>query len=408
MAVLMMALNNSSSSINNNSNTNNEPKPIFHDFLGMNCASDSPLLLAPETSVFVGDIRTSEPYALASASFGASSGAHGHISAATSDLGSEMQVGNQFEGFSYPGSKSDFSGPEISNRFFRRKRCNSDSMFVGSTRDRMPQTGPGSLESFHLMKILQNGGGDEQPRWSHDEERFFGMQPLRPTSSSITLQPPIGSRPDSLISKWERPMTMKAGSMVQLPHLLNQITPFMDKASATKYKGANAGPLQVSQPAADESSRTGIKGGSGILSVFNANGGISERNSSRVLRSSTRGKVGPHIVDPESSNPMSGHGLTSATRRMTIFYAGQAHVFDDVHPKKADMIMTLAGSNGGSWSTTYNPKSSVQMPHAEIIPPNGGNEIGKGSLQLSRDICGRLTNPGYPSHGLHQGGCNLK
>jgi hypothetical protein len=44
---------------------------------------------------------------------------------------------------------------------------------------------------------------------------------------------------------------------------------------------------------------------------------------------------------------------------MTIFYGGQAHVFDDVHPNKADVIMALAGSSGGSWSTglSHKPKS---------------------------------------------------
>jgi hypothetical protein len=30
----------------------------------------------------------------------------------------------------------------------------------------------------------------------------------------------------------------------------------------------------------------------------------------------------------------SQHGLTPTTRQMTIFYGGQAHVFDDVHPNK--------------------------------------------------------------------------
>lgn len=30
----------------------------------------------------------------------------------------------------------------------------------------------------------------------------------------------------------------------------------------------------------------------------------------------------------------SQHGLTPASRQMTIFYGGQAHVFDDVHPHK--------------------------------------------------------------------------
>jgi len=41
---------------------------------------------------------------------------------------------------------------------------------------------------------------------------------------------------------------------------------------------------------------------------------------------------------------------------LTIFYAGQAHVFDDIHPNKADAILALAGSNGRSWSTTYSPR----------------------------------------------------
>ena len=30
----------------------------------------------------------------------------------------------------------------------------------------------------------------------------------------------------------------------------------------------------------------------------------------------------------------SRQGLASAGRQMTIFYGGQAHVFDDVHPNK--------------------------------------------------------------------------
>ncbi|XP_042484282.1 protein TIFY 8 isoform X2 [Macadamia integrifolia] len=407
MAVLTMAFNNS------NKNTNNEAKPTFHDFLGMSCASAPglPLRLAPKASAFVGDIRPSEPSASASASVGASSGAYGPVSAATSDLGSERQVGNQFEGVSFHGSRSDVSGPEISNRFPGRKRSNSESTFMGSTRDRMPQTGPGSCENSHLMKILRNGGGGERPRWSRDEELFIGMQPPRPTSTSVILQPPIGSsRPDSVISKWERPMPMNAGAMVPMKTpLLNQTTPFADKVSSTKYREANTGPWRISQPAADEGSRTGIKG-SGILSVVNASVGPSERNSPGLLPSSSRPKSGPHIGDPESSNPMSRRGLMSASCQMTIFYAGQAHVFDDVHPNKAEVIMALAGSNGASWSTSYSPKSTVQPPirqppHGENFPRSGGNEMGKSSLPFSQDIRGRrLSIPGNLSHGLSQGG----
>ncbi|KAL9993685.1 putative TIFY/JAZ family protein [Helianthus debilis subsp. tardiflorus] len=35
-------------------------------------------------------------------------------------------------------------------------------------------------------------------------------------------------------------------------------------------------------------------------------------------------------------------------------------MFDDFHPNKADVIITLAGSNGGSWSTSFLPNSSLK------------------------------------------------
>lgn len=38
----------------------------------------------------------------------------------------------------------------------------------------------------------------------------------------------------------------------------------------------------------------------------------------------------------------SQHGLTSASRQMTIFYGGQAHVFDDVHPHKVRSDLHMA------------------------------------------------------------------
>lgn len=34
----------------------------------------------------------------------------------------------------------------------------------------------------------------------------------------------------------------------------------------------------------------------------------------------------------------SRHGMASMSRQMTIFYGGQAHVFDDVHPNKVHLF----------------------------------------------------------------------
>lgn len=33
--------------------------------------------------------------------------------------------------------------------------------------------------------------------------------------------------------------------------------------------------------------------------------------------------------------------MACASRQMTIFYAGQAHVFDDVHPNKVSLCFLL-------------------------------------------------------------------
>lgn len=404
MAVMRMG---HSKSIANNTGTasGSGMNPIFHDFLGMSCASDSPVVFAPKTVGHGGDARRSEASPSASASAGASSGGGRGPISTTSDLGSERQAGDHFDGVPFYGPKSDISGPEISNRLVGSKRSNSDS-FMGSSRDGVPQIGPESLESSHLMKILRNGTGGDRPRRSSDEELFLGMQSLRPTSASLILQPPTGSRTDVNLSKWDRSVTMNVNPTVQYPLRAGQFAPFLHQVPPNRFKDANsgnAGPSNLSQPAADEGSRTGIKG-SGILSSItaNASGSVSERNPSGLLPSGNRPKSRTHILEPESSTAPSRLGSTSSSRQMTIFYGGQAHVFDDVHPNKADVIMALAGSNGGSWSTTYSPKSTVK-PVGESTP-NGENETGMaGNSMFPREFRGRLCLTGNPSQGYGSG-----
>ncbi|XVF47926.1 hypothetical protein PTKIN_Ptkin03bG0148900 [Pterospermum kingtungense] len=392
MAVVKMAQQSKTTNTNNaNSNINSsthlqhreQVKPtMFHDFLGMK-TTDSPLVLAPKTT----DARFSEASPSASASVGASSGGGGAVRgpiSSTSDLGSERQVGNHLEGIPYYGPRSEISGPEISNRLIGSKRSNSDSAFMGHE----------SLESLHLMKMLRNGAGGERSRRSNEDEAFLGMQPMRP-SSSLILQPPTsGSRLEGNASKWERSVPM-IGSAVQYASRGSHFMPFVHQASSNRFKDTNAGPSVISQAAADEGSRTGIKG-PGILSSINASGVPTDKTSG-VMPSVGRSKSGVHISDPESSVPPSQQGLTSASRQMTIFYAGQAHVFDDVHPNKADVIMALAGSNGGSWSTTYSPKSAAR-PVSENYAPSGEPEA-VGSTVFSREFRGRIPVAGNTSQG---------
>ncbi|XP_058112001.1 protein TIFY 8-like isoform X2 [Magnolia sinica] len=387
MAILIMA--------------NDGDKPIFHDFFGATC-TDSAAVPAPAAkSVGFREIGASE--ASPSVSVGASSGAHGPVSA-SSDLGSERQVGNNFEGVQFHGGKSDFSGPEISNRFSGTKRSNSDSSFMASLRDKMIQMGPDSVESARLIKMFQNEAAGDRPRRSKDDEPYFAMQYPRPASTSVILQPPIGSRPDLVVSSWDRSIPMHAGQMMHYPSRLGQFATSADKLPANRYKDASASTSLISQPAADEGSRTGIKG-SGLVSIINTSSGTAEKNSSGVLPSSNRPKAFPQNIETETTNPPSRRSLTSASRQMTIFYAGQAHVFDDVHPNKADAIMALAGSTGGSWSTTYSPKSSARpLLVSEAHTPSGENEMSINNIALSHNIHGRLSVLGASNHGFGQGG----
>ncbi|KAF6166989.1 hypothetical protein GIB67_030682 [Kingdonia uniflora] len=338
-----------------------DENPMFHDFLGMRC--DSSVAVVPKQNISWGvENRLSE----ASASVGASSsGTHGPIST-TSDLASERQLGNHFVGVPGHGPRSDSSGSEISNILLGRKRSNSDSVFMGSmTREKTPQIGLESLEGLHRMKMIGNSAGVERQRRSYNEDLFFGMQPPRLTSTPQIFHPPVGRTPDSIASKLERSI-MNSGPMTH--HYIprgGQLGTYVDSVFPNRYRDGNAGPSSViSQPAADEGSRTGIKG-SGILSTIN-----------------TRTKTRPQFTESESSKSGSQHGLISGSQQMTIFYDGQAHVFDDVHQHKADIIMALAGSNGGSWSTTYSPKSALGPPFIETHEPSEETQELHGSLSI--------------------------
>ncbi|KAJ6406303.1 hypothetical protein OIU84_009930 [Salix udensis] len=342
---------------------------MFHDFLGMKGTTNSPVVLAPKN-------KDGSPSASASASPRASSGGGRGPLSSTSDLASERQAGSHLEGIPFYGPRSDISGPEISNRLTGSKRSNSDSAFTGP-RDGIPQMTHDSIDSLHLMKMLKYGGGGERSRRSNNDEAFYGMQPMRPSSASLILQPSACSRLDANVSKRERSIPMGIGAY--LPRG-GQFVPLTHQVPTNRFRDTNAGPSIISQSAADEGSRTGIKG-PGILSSINAGSGVSEKNSSRGLPIGGKPKTGIHISEPEYSNPSSRQGLTSASRQMTIFYGGQAHVFDDVHPNKADIIMALAGSNGGSWSTTYSPKPTAR-PGSESYMTSGEYELG-GRLSIT-------------------------
>ncbi|XP_057434538.1 protein TIFY 8 isoform X2 [Lotus japonicus] len=376
----------------NNDSSLSQQHLVLHDFLGMKPSDASP------------DVRLSEVTLAAAAS---SAAARGPFSS-TSDTASEKQVSNHLEGVPYYGPRGDFSGTEISNRLVGNKRSNSDSTFMGSSRDAF-QMVPDSFQNSHLMKVFRNSAGGDKSRRPNDDDGLLGMPSLKPSSASQIFQPPTSTRIDA--SKWERSILMNIGSSVQHPLRGGQLTPYAHQMASNRIRDTNAGPSYISQSAADEGSRTGMKG-PGILSSVNTTATAAEKTPSTVLLGVSRPKPLPNLI--ESSTPPSQHGLTSASRQMTIFYGGQAHVFDDVHPHKADVIMALAGSNGGSWSTAFSPKSTVKLVNDSNLH-SGENETGMiSNVPFPQEIHGKLCITGSSSHaglgdrvstpaGAHQG-----
>lgn len=151
------------------------------------------------------------------------------------------------------------------------------------------------------IQILRSTAG-EQHRRSNDDEIFLGMQPLKPTSASQIFQPSAATKIDA--NKWERSIVMNVGPSMQHPSRGSPLTPFVHQIASNKIRDntSNIGPSFISQSAADEGSRTGIKG-PGILSSLNTVAAATEKTSSAVLLGGGRPKPVSNIIDLESSTP---------------------------------------------------------------------------------------------------------
>ncbi|CAI9094426.1 OLC1v1030167C3 [Oldenlandia corymbosa var. corymbosa] len=372
---------------------------VFHDFLGKGSAPDSSPVVGPPA----GKVRPlSEASASASVSLGASSGGGRGPVSTTSDLGSERQAGNHLEGVPFYGPRSDFISHDASNRFSGTKRSNSDS-YLRTPNDTFPSVRHESLDSSQLMKLLRHSGR-ERPRRPHDEDSSYSMHAVRPMPAALVAQPSSVGRTDAKNSRLDRGIPMNVASVWQQPPRSNQVLPFGYPALSSKFRDSHAGPSVILQgAAADEGSRTGIKG-PGILSSINASGGISEKNFSGPKASCDKQKPGIHLSELETSTTPSLKGIASSGCQMTIFYGGQAHVFDNVQPNKADIIMSLAGSNGGSWSTTYVPKPTTKKFTGESCTPSEKNRRSLGdSSALRAEVLEKMSARVNSTHELSSG-----
>ncbi|GAB2275569.1 hypothetical protein Dimus_010328 [Dionaea muscipula] len=330
------------------------PPAVFHDFLGgggggdgggsRGCDPFQPVNLAPKNIKLATPgvdvtadqvVKLSEPSPSASGSAG---GGRGPFSS-TSDLGSvspstmvERQVGNPFKRTGCYSPRSDLSLPEVNNRLVGSKRSNSDSGFMWVSTECLPQMGLESPESSHFIKMLRQGAGGEQHQTLHHDGHFHGMQQMRPGFASLMLQKISGGHKDGDFSKWEQSIPINVGGSMQYTPHSGHASPLSYQSPSSRLRDVCAGPSILSHAAADEGSRTGMKG-SEILSSINTSYGLLEKNVC-AIQGRSKAKTTVPNSEPESSNPPSRLGLTSASRQMTIIYGGQVHVFDDVHPNK--------------------------------------------------------------------------
>lgn len=137
-------------------------------------------------------------------------------------------------------------------------------------------------------QMFQNEAGGERPRRSYDDGSVYTMQAPRPNSTNpFVLQPPISCRPELVVSSRDRSMPMNVGPVMHHPSRFGQFATYVDRHSSNRYKETRVTTSLISQPAADEGSRTGIKDSS-ILNATHSTSGAPERNPTGVLLSSSR------------------------------------------------------------------------------------------------------------------------
>lgn len=282
------------------------------------------------------------------------SGAFALTSPSISEPSSERLSWGNSAGLIARGDKGSFNRQEVDSRSFGKKRDSSTSNSNHILQDRL-QISVDTLENSRGSKICRL---DEKRGRHFDvptalDDFHVPMQPPKQTSNCSTLLQSSMHKPDFMaLSKLERPVSLNMAAY-GLSHL-RQCGGFPDMNYSSASGDITSMPSSLSRPAADEGSRTGLQiSGSG--SLLNVPNSTTDRSTGVPGISVGRTKFSSQSAGSDLGIPKSHQIAASTSRQLTVFYGGQAHVFDDVPPGKADAIMALAGSNGRSWSTTYTP-----------------------------------------------------
>jgi len=318
----------------------------------------------------------------------------------------------------HDGTRSAFCKPE----FDHRKASSNNKRDYASTRESLQERLQMSVEAIEnsrlsppqkVARIEQQKSqkyGEVVPSSIVDDLRL-SMQPPR-LSSAVNppwlqqpSKPEFANRNGSIKRDTPRLLPSNNNSGLQVPPRISRLGACAEKeeraaaAAAVSRENTQTSP-PITQPAADEGSRTGIKG-SPLIGLINSN------NSATPVPAGSSGGPPPLPQGPTNCTPSGGSdsllpsilkGPPRASRHLTIFYGGQAHVFDDVPSDKVEAILAMAGSHGKSWSTIYAPRSAASVPDSasegslstlekeKSVHSRGGSVTGGRSLPLSRDL----------------------
>lgn len=348
-----------------------EAQPLFHDFLGMSPPGGREAKSYGAQTEIIGEASVKSSSALNGCNEGSVCSAPARFSGplCAADPGCSSRETEKLSlrksrTLQSHGNKSAFHRLDIDSGPVGKKR-ESPQLSGGDHRLHMVD----AAENTRSPKMLKFEAKEDRGVRQHDaDDLHLAMQPPRPASSCPTLLQPSVSKTDVMVPKrWE-------STSIYGPSRLGKSGGFDEKISCPATAD-NVTVPSFSRPAADEGSRTGLQG-SGIANLVNngAWASVCENTGAASGPLPTRSNLWSQgaASDPPSIPTRRQIG-PPASSQLTIFYGGQAHVFDDVSPEKADAIIGLAGSNGRSWSTTYSPQTRSTLQPSPSPPFAGLN-----------------------------------
>lgn len=342
-----------------------EEKPVFHDFLGI--AGQREDFKQPGVVILDG-LKGPKSNA------GLVVDVEGEVSTKASSINS-----GRFEECSAPvtlsehlswakdtgsqhlGNKSTLHKHEGDNRQAKRRDVSNSK----DSSQEQPQIGMDALDSSRILKVLRLDRQDERRSRSQDvgvDDLHLAMQPPRMSSKFPHPHPSAGVKadlPNVGSKKWDSLRSVSLNTGIYGTARTGHMGPMLDKMAASNSRENTVMPVVL--PPADEGSRTGLKG-SGVANLIDDSSGNPGLGTACLSIPSGRSKLWSQNAGSESTFMASQQTTAPTSRQLTIFYGGQAHVFDDVPPDKAEAIMTLAGSSGRSWSTIYSPHPKAKLP----------------------------------------------